>query len=104
MLAAELKKILWVSDVAPPLTLDACIAITSAERGSCDRVGGALEAFELESLMTRFATVGPDEWGLVGWTPPSLESTRRIFLDDYLVSVDLKPGWFQHRYGFVEAH
>jgi hypothetical protein len=101
-LAAELRSDLWASAATPPLTLDACIAIHSAESGECELAGGTVQSLEIDSLVTRFATFGDD--GLVDLAPLPVESSRRIYLDDYLFSLDVKPAWFMHRYGiaFVE--
>ncbi|HVC94848.1 MAG TPA: hypothetical protein VND64_14210 [Pirellulales bacterium] len=100
-LAAELRSDLWVSAAAPPLTLDALIAIDTAERGDCERAGGAVESLELQALATRFAAVGEDDRGVVGLGPLPAESKPRTYLEDYLFAVDVKPVWFLHRYGFV---
>ncbi|HEV3025012.1 MAG TPA: hypothetical protein VGX76_21210 [Pirellulales bacterium] len=100
-LAAELRSDLWASAATPPLTLDACIAIHSAEAGECELAGGTVESLEIESLVTRLATFDDDGGGLVGLAPLSVESSRRVYLDDYLFSLDVKPAWFMHRYGLV---
>ncbi len=60
-----------------------------------------MESLELQALATRIEAVGEDDQIMVGLVPMPAESGRRIYLDDYLFSVDVKPAWFWHRYGFV---
>jgi hypothetical protein len=102
-LAAELGAALWASGAAPALTLDAAAAIETAANGTCELAGGTVESFELEALATRFATLSDDDWGIVHLEPRFNDSSPRVFLDDWLLSVAVQPDWYQHRYGFVEV-
>jgi hypothetical protein len=95
----ELRACLWASADAPPLTLEACAAIDSAQRGSCVLAGGSIEAFELEALITRFADDGA---GLVRLTPLPAEKKLEYPLRECLFRFVVTPEWLQHRYGFIE--
>ena len=99
---AELKQCLFAQDASPPLTLEAYAALATAEDGHCEQVGGQIEAFELEAVLTRFVGLGDADWGLV-----TLGSLPREGSDgpirQLLVGFSVKPAWARHRYGFVEV-
>jgi len=99
-LAAELRSTLWINASAPALTLETSAAVASADAGQCEQVGGVVESIGLESPATRWEYAGGDGMPL-GLLPFDLRP--RFFLDDYLACIELRPQWFRHRYGFVEA-
>ena len=99
---AELKQCLFAQDGSPPLTLEAYTALATAEHGDCEQVGGRIEGFELEAMLTRFAGLSDTDSGLV--TLGSLPSEGiETPLRQLLVAFAVKPAWARHRYGFVET-
>jgi hypothetical protein len=98
---AELKQCLFAQDTSPPLTLEAYSALATAEHGCCEQVGGQIEGFELEALMTLFASLKDDDLGLVQLGSLSSEHSEYPSRQ-LLVAFTVRPAWAQHRYGFVE--
>ena len=98
----SLKRDLMVSDNTPPLSLQAMIAVKTAERGDFRAVGGAINGMYLESLMTRFAAL-PQAAGVIiplGVIPREPIGSNAI--SHLLMRYDIAPHWLQHDYFFLE--
>lgn len=98
----RLKQDLLVSDQEPPLTLDAAVAITSAQQGDFVLVGGEVKDLYLEGLIPRFAKLPEAASPLVTLgTIPSEPPAERL-LSHVLVRLNVTPSWVKHRYFFLE--
>ncbi|HEV3006580.1 MAG TPA: hypothetical protein VGX78_19070, partial [Pirellulales bacterium] len=100
-IVAELRRCLFVDGQLSPPTLEASLALASAQRGECLQLGGEILAFELEAFMSRFTNLSDADWGFAALGSMAREShdapPRQL-----LVAFDVKPVWAQHAYGFVE--
>jgi len=98
----SLKRDLMVTDNTPPLSLQAMIAVKTAERGDFRAVGGAINGMYLESLMTRFAAL-PQAAGVIiplGEIPREPIGSNAI--SHLLMRYEIAPHWLQHDYFFLE--
>jgi len=97
---AALKEDLLVTPDAPPLTLEAAIAIESAEQGYFNALGGEATAVEVDALLPRISrvehAVHAPIGALLGERPE--EPVRRL-----LWPVALRPQWLQHEFVFARA-
>ncbi|HEV3022684.1 MAG TPA: hypothetical protein VGX76_09450 [Pirellulales bacterium] len=97
----ELRRCLFVDEKTSPPTLEASLALASAQRGECLQLGAEILAFELEAFMSRFTNLSDADWGFAALGSMAREShdapPRQL-----LVAFDVKPVWAQHAYGFVE--
>jgi hypothetical protein len=98
---AELRRCLLVDGATSPPTLEACLALATAERGECVQMGGEIEVFEIEAFMSRFTNLDDDDWGFLALGSMARES-HDVPPRQLLVAFDVKPVWAQHAYGFVE--
>jgi hypothetical protein len=98
----SLRSDLLADDGAIPLTLDASLALFTAEHGQFQRVGGKISALELESLLplcTRL--VSADVAFLRRGSLSAAEFTepgRQVIL-----RATVEPAWLYHRYIFVSV-
>jgi hypothetical protein len=99
--AAALADDLLVVDSAPPLTLDAAVALESAAQGDLAAAGGEIRGVGLNSLIPRFETLQDTEWGLAPLGPLNLGSGERHLGARVLVRCDVVLQWAQHRYFFI---
>jgi len=93
----QLKDDLLVDSMYRPLTLDAAIAIRTAETGNFETIGGKIAAAQLESMVTRFASL-PDAAAAIipcGATV-KLEGEGDV-LSQMVMRLDIMPQWVHHR-------
>lgn len=102
-----LKRDLFVTDQAGPLSLAAATALATAEAGDWESVGGALSGMHLEAYVTRLATL-PDAASLLsplGTLPatPVQDNSFSPTLSQAAVRFEVTAEWVQHRYFFAEV-
>lgn len=97
-----LESALLVHEGAPPLTLEAAMALATARRGDLALAGGEITGLYLEALATRFATLSAAGRSLVPLGPLAPEPVDPDPLRQMLMRFDVNPLWGQHRYFFVE--
>ncbi len=92
---------LLVHEEAPPLSLEAALAIFSADQNWFTHAGGEVTSAEFGSLTARFEFIGPTDWGLVRLGPLPKE-TDKEFARLLVVSAELRPAWVAHQYFVVD--
>lgn len=94
---------LLVNPSAPPLTLEAAVALFRARRGDLAAAGGEIVGISAEPLVTRFATLSTAGRSLVplGPLPTEPNTTRALF--QVVVQFEIRPTWLAHEYFFVET-
>ncbi len=98
----KLRQDLLISELGPPLTLDAAVAVTSAQQGDYVLVGGEVKSIYLEGLIPRFAKLPEAAAPIIALgTMPSEPPAERL-LSHVLVRLSITPSWVNHRYFFVE--
>jgi hypothetical protein len=91
-----------VSEQTPPLSLEAAVAVASAQQGDFEAAGGAIQAVYLEGLIPRLAVLPPAASPMVRLGDLPDASNQGISLPHVLVRLQLTPAWVSHRYFFVE--
>lgn len=88
---------LHVSPTSPPLTVNAAVAVSSAQNNQYESVGGEILSFHVEAFSTRLAKLKPQMGALfrIGDLPPD-----KAGLSDMLIRVAIEPEWVQHKYFF----
>ena len=102
--AAELTRLqqeLLVTAQQPAMTLEAALALDSAQRGNYVAAGGVIKGLHLEGLIPRFAALRPEAQYLVALGPLPVEVPPLGFISHVLVRLDVAPAWVQHRYFFL---
>ena len=94
---AALKRDLLVAEGAPPLSLEAAIAIETAESGSLSAAGGEVAGVELQGTLIHFIRNEATGHLAVGVTPDLSKTT----IAETLWQFDIQPKWLQHEYIFV---
>jgi hypothetical protein len=97
-----LKQELLISEQGPPLTLQAAVAIDSAQQGTLLTVGGVVKDVFLEGLIPRFAKLPEAAAPLVPLGPLPDEPPTDRLLNHVLVRLNVTPSWVRHRYFFVD--
>lgn len=102
----SLKESLLVSEDQEPPTIEAVLAIHSAEAGCYENVGGTIRDFRTETFQSRLATLPSAASGLVGWNRiQSLaagDGSASVGSEPVLLfRLDVEPAWAQHRYFFI---
>ena len=95
---------LFVTDAAGPLSLNAAMAIQSADAGDFDAAGGQLTGLHLEGFVTRLITLPDVVWPLVplGRVPVTPARDHTVSpLTQAVIRVELQPTWVQHRAFFA---
>ena len=94
----DLRRILFVSEDHPPLTIEAADAVSSAVWEDFEQVGGAISEVHLEGVVTRFASLPR-----VVYTINPLGSLPQI--DDSIPAIEqtcwrfnIEPHWARHKY------
>ncbi len=98
----QLKASLLVDENHPPLTLTAYHAIDAATTGNYAAVGGTVISAQLESAITRFATM-TDSIAIIvprGTTPVGTDE-RISMMNQMVVRLDVDPAWVRHDLGVV---
>ncbi|NQT16976.1 MAG: hypothetical protein HQ582_29735 [Planctomycetes bacterium] len=98
---AALERDLLVSESAPPLTLEAAVALARARRGDLAAAGGEITGVTLESLVTRFATLSSAGRTLIPLGPLPQESGWRDVLRQAVMQFEIEPAWVRHECFFV---
>jgi hypothetical protein len=98
----EMKSYLMVDNSYRPLSLDATRAIHNAEIGNYLAVGGQVTVAHLESMITRFASLGLIDssimpWGSVVSIPDSVD-----VLPQMAMRLEIAPIWVQHELFFAK--
>lgn len=94
----DLKADLLISPAAPPLTLDAAIAVATAEQGYFAAIGGSVSSVEVDSRLGRIINLEDDAILPVG----SLLGERSDEpLKDLTWRIALTPTWAQHAHFFI---
>ena len=104
--AAELTRLqqeLMVTAQQPAMTLEAAIAVDSAQRGNYVAAGGLVKGVHLEGLIPRFAALRPEAQQLAALGPLPVEPPPFGFISHVLVRLDVAPAWVQHRYFFLSV-
>lgn len=102
--AAEVTRLqqeLMVTAQQPAMTLEAAVALDSAQRGNYVAAGGLVKGLHLEGLISRFAALRPEAQQLAALGPLPVEVPPLGFLGHVLVRLDVVPAWVQHRYFFL---
>ncbi len=100
---AQLKADLLVSDDNPPLTLEAAIAILSAQDGFLQSAGGKITDVELQSLIVHHLKLTNDRAHIaLGPLSGDAAIDDRLPIDQVMYVFDIRPTWLQHKYVFVE--
>lgn len=84
----------------PPLTLEAAIALDSAERGPFAAVGGTVSSYELMAMITRYLMVSEADLPLFGLGKLPGEPFVQRF-QQAMLACRLEPAWLAHKYFFV---
>ncbi len=104
--AAEVTRLqqeLLVTAQQPAMSLEAALALDSAQRGNYAAAGGAIKGLHLEGLIPRFAALRPEAQSLVALGPLPAEVPPLGFISHVLVRLDVAPAWVQHRYFFLSV-
>lgn len=99
---AALRKELWAEGGSAPLTLEAAVALATAERGDFAAVGGAIAEFYLEPLIVRLAALTDNVWTYVALGPLPSEPEEIDLVRHVLMRFRVEPAWVQHPCFFVE--
>jgi hypothetical protein len=100
----QLRTALLVDDANPPLSIEAAVALNSAERGTFEEVGGSLEEMEFEGFSSKLATITAADSGLaagLGRLPETVMNQAPAVL---LVRLELRPEWLRHKYFYLELN
>ncbi len=100
---AALESDLLVSEAAPPLTLEAAVALAKARRGDLEAAGGRITGLALESLVVRFATLSSGGRSLIPLGPLPQESGWGDSLRQAMMQFEIEPEWVRHECFFVGA-
>jgi len=98
---AALESDLLVSESAPPLTLEAAVALAKARRGDLEAAGGRITGLALESVVVRFATLSSGGRTLIPLGPLPQEPGWRDSLRQAMMQFEIEPEWARHECFFV---
>lgn len=99
---SRLQRELLATAQQPVLTLQATVALASAQRGDHASAGGLVKNFHVEGLIPRFAALRPEIQQLVPLGSLPVEAEPLAFIAHVLVRFDIEPAWVQNRYFFVD--
>ncbi len=102
--AAEVTRLqqeLLVTAQQPAMTLEAAVAVDTAQRGNYVAAGGSVTGLHLEGLIPRFAALRPEAQQLAALGPLPVEVPPLGFISQVLVRLDVAPAWVQHKYFFL---
>jgi hypothetical protein len=91
-----LKAALLSSPARRPLSLDAALAVVSAEQGSYPHVGGTMSEIYLEPLLTRMMLLSDKSVGLIPLGPLPMEPVLQDLRSHVIARIDLDPQWVGH--------
>jgi hypothetical protein len=92
----SLRSDLFVSQSYPPLSLDAALAIRNAEVGNFVSVGGRINAAQLESMITRFASLGLVESAIIPMGFVVSMQGEGDVMTQMAMRLEIVPMWVQH--------
>ena len=99
-----LKADLLASEGAPPLTLEAAMAIAAADRGDLQAAGVVLSRLHVEPLATRMATLPAAASAMIPLGPLPRESMDSPPLHQILFRTEVEPKWVRNEYFFLGSN
>jgi len=99
---ASLEADLLVNPSAPPLTLEAAVALFRGRRGDLAAAGGEIVGVSVEPLVTRFATLSAAGRSLAPLGPLPAEPGTTRAMHQVVVQFEIRPTWLAHECFFVE--
>jgi len=100
----QLRTTLLVDDTNPPLSIEAAVALQSAEAGTFEEVGGTLEEMELEGFSTKLTTLTAADSGLAAGLRRIPETVLNQAPSCLLVRLELRPQWLRHKYFYLDLN
>jgi hypothetical protein len=100
---AELASDLLLTSDHPPLTLEAAVAVSSAQRGEFQAVGGEIVGMDVGGVITRFATLPPIAGNFVSCDRIQTSWTKVGELPGLCLQFSVMPEWVCHKYFFAKA-